>query len=190
MLLFDSYAPIFDVLTSLNLNILEEENAAVLNQHSEARYLPVRGSPERLEKLRELLKELLENEIDKEDMTDQGPRWHPESKLFYKREIPKVPERDVSGRRLHRRRTCTIKVERSGAQINREHTTHDRRKSVVEEEESPSKKNMTSKFAIHFTPGYWHSCNVKCIHYFTCILACINQFLTSVRAFNGVQLRK
>ncbi|GJQ78150.1 hypothetical protein Trydic_g2482 [Trypoxylus dichotomus] len=70
--------------------------ATMIHHDVEARYLPARGSPERLEKLRELLKEvsklyqfvqLLENEIEKEDFADQGPRWHPESKLFYKREV-------------------------------------------------------------------------------------------------------
>lgn len=43
---------------------------------------------DRLDKLRELLKELLETEIEKEEyQADAPPRWHPESKLFYKREV-------------------------------------------------------------------------------------------------------
>ncbi|KAK5638215.1 hypothetical protein RI129_012510 [Pyrocoelia pectoralis] len=55
----------------------------------EGRYLPTRGSNDRLDKLKELLKELLENQIEKEEYQQDGPpRWHPESKLFYKREVP------------------------------------------------------------------------------------------------------
>lgn len=54
---------------------------------SEARYLSTRGSADRIDKLKELLKELLETEIEKEDQGDAPPRWHPESKLFYKREV-------------------------------------------------------------------------------------------------------
>lgn len=55
----------------------------------EGRYLPTRGNNDRLDKLKELLKELLENEIEKEEFQPEGPpRWHPESKLFYKREVP------------------------------------------------------------------------------------------------------
>ncbi|KAK4878600.1 hypothetical protein RN001_011106 [Aquatica leii] len=55
----------------------------------EGRYLPTRSNTDRLDKLKELLKELLENQIEKEEYQQDGPpRWHPESKLFYKREIP------------------------------------------------------------------------------------------------------
>lgn len=55
----------------------------------EGRYLPTRANTDRLDKLKELLKELLETEIEKEEVQPEGPpRWHPESKLFYKREIP------------------------------------------------------------------------------------------------------
>lgn len=79
-----------------------------------ARYLPTRANGDRVDKLKELLKEvsrlykvdflenrkslicslcgpfqLLENEIEKEEyQADAPPRWHPESKLFYKREVP------------------------------------------------------------------------------------------------------
>ncbi|KAG5885665.1 hypothetical protein JTB14_001947 [Gonioctena quinquepunctata] len=65
---------------------------AVLSLDSgvEARYLPTRANGDRVDKLREMLKELLESEIEKEEMGDV-PRWHPESKLFYKREAPAVP---------------------------------------------------------------------------------------------------
>ncbi|XP_017777211.1 PREDICTED: uncharacterized protein LOC108563131 [Nicrophorus vespilloides] len=61
-----------------------------LSEVSEARYLPTRAKVDRLDKLRELLKELLESEIEKEEYQaqDAPPRWHPEQKLFYKREIP------------------------------------------------------------------------------------------------------
>lgn len=35
------------------------------------------------------IQKLLENEIEKEDyQPDAGPRWHPDRKLFYKREVP------------------------------------------------------------------------------------------------------
>ncbi|RZC37362.1 uncharacterized protein BDFB_001493 [Asbolus verrucosus] len=51
----------------------------------EARYLPTRSNGEKVDKIRELLKELLENELEE---YDPPPRWHPESKLFYKREAP------------------------------------------------------------------------------------------------------
>ncbi|XP_044763568.1 uncharacterized protein LOC123320327 [Coccinella septempunctata] len=57
---------------------------------SEARYLSTRASGDRVDKIRELLKELLETEIEKEDQGDAPPRWHPESKLFYKREAPQT----------------------------------------------------------------------------------------------------
>ncbi|KAJ8916075.1 hypothetical protein NQ315_010943 [Exocentrus adspersus] len=65
--------------------------AVIFDSHVEARYLPTRSNGDRIDKLRELLKEvskmyrLLENEIEKEEMSDV-PRWHPDSKLFYKRE--------------------------------------------------------------------------------------------------------
>uniref|UniRef100_A0A6P7G0K9 Uncharacterized protein LOC114332581 n=1 Tax=Diabrotica virgifera virgifera TaxID=50390 RepID=A0A6P7G0K9_DIAVI len=68
-----------------------------LRSQAEARYLPTRANGDRIEKLRELLKEvskvysLLESELEKEEMGDV-PRWHPESKLFYKREAPSEPE--------------------------------------------------------------------------------------------------
>nr|XP_022908376.1 uncharacterized protein LOC111419748 [Onthophagus taurus] len=52
----------------------------------EARYLPTRGNGDKLDKLRELLKELLETEIENNENYDSQPRWHPESRLFYKRE--------------------------------------------------------------------------------------------------------
>ncbi|XP_018564611.1 uncharacterized protein LOC108905984 [Anoplophora glabripennis] len=64
-------------------------SAILLDSQAEARYLPTRANGERVDKLRELLKELLESEIEKEEMGDV-PRWHPESKLFYKREAPEV----------------------------------------------------------------------------------------------------
>ncbi|XP_019877638.1 uncharacterized protein LOC109605489 [Aethina tumida] len=51
----------------------------------EARYLPTRSNGERIDKLKELLRELLENEIEKDELGDV-PRWHPESRTFYKRE--------------------------------------------------------------------------------------------------------
>ncbi|EFA05689.1 uncharacterized protein Proc [Tribolium castaneum] len=55
----------------------------------EGRYLPTRSNGDRIEKLRELLKDLFENEVEKEEyQADAPPRWHPESKLFYKREAP------------------------------------------------------------------------------------------------------
>ncbi|KAJ3651418.1 hypothetical protein Zmor_017462 [Zophobas morio] len=55
----------------------------------EARYLPTRSNSDRVDKLKELLKDLLESEIEKEEyQADAPPRWHPESKLFYKREVP------------------------------------------------------------------------------------------------------
>nr|CAI5831080.1 unnamed protein product [Callosobruchus analis] len=65
----------------------------LLESKVNARYLPTRGNGDRIDKLRELLKEvsrlywLLESEIEKEEMGD-APRWHPETKLFYKREAP------------------------------------------------------------------------------------------------------
>lgn len=51
----------------------------------EARYLPTRANGDRIDKLRELLKDLLESELDKEE--PDSPRWRPESKYFVKREI-------------------------------------------------------------------------------------------------------
>lgn len=63
---------------------------AVSLQETKARYLPPRGSGDRIDKLRELLKELLESEIEREDQ-DAPPRYHPENKLFYKREISHNP---------------------------------------------------------------------------------------------------
>ncbi|CAH1118388.1 unnamed protein product [Phaedon cochleariae] len=71
----------------------------LLNDGVQARMLPTRSNGDRVDKLREMLKEvskvysLLESEIEKEEMGDV-PRWHPESKLFYKREAPasKAPE--------------------------------------------------------------------------------------------------
>ncbi|KAJ8981862.1 hypothetical protein NQ317_008209 [Molorchus minor] len=67
--------------------------ALLLDTQVEARYLPTRSNNDRIDKLRELLKELLESEIEKEEMGDV-PRWHPESKLFYKREakVPEIPK--------------------------------------------------------------------------------------------------
>ncbi|CAG9861229.1 unnamed protein product [Phyllotreta striolata] len=68
--------------------------AIALDSSVEGRYLPTRANGDRIEKLRELLKEvskvysLLESELEKEEMGDV-PRWHPESKLFYKREAIK-----------------------------------------------------------------------------------------------------
>ncbi|KAL3271436.1 hypothetical protein HHI36_021922 [Cryptolaemus montrouzieri] len=61
-----------------------------ITETSEARYLTARASGDKIDKLRELLKELLETEIEKEDQGDAPPRWHPESKLFYKREVPEI----------------------------------------------------------------------------------------------------
>ncbi|XP_044260703.1 uncharacterized protein LOC123008767 [Tribolium madens] len=62
---------------------------ATLAVQSEGRYLPTRSNGDRIEKLRELLKDLFENEVEKEEyQADAPPRWHPESKLFYKREAP------------------------------------------------------------------------------------------------------
>lgn len=62
--------------------------AVVLPPSTSARYLPTRSNNDRLDKLRELLKELLENEIEKEEyQPDAPPRWHADRKLFYKREI-------------------------------------------------------------------------------------------------------
>ncbi|XP_031331430.1 uncharacterized protein LOC116162048 [Photinus pyralis] len=75
----------FALLAAL-LAILMSGNVA------EGRYLPTRGNSDRLDKLKELLKELLENQIEKEEYQQDGPpRWHPESKLFYKREVPNKP---------------------------------------------------------------------------------------------------
>ncbi|CAH1381675.1 hypothetical protein MTP99_005619 [Tenebrio molitor] len=55
----------------------------------EARYLPTRSNGDRVDKLRELLKDLLQSEIEKEEYQADAPqRWHPENKLFYKREAP------------------------------------------------------------------------------------------------------
>ncbi|XP_074041823.1 uncharacterized protein isoform X1 [Leptinotarsa decemlineata] len=71
----------------------------LLDASVEARYLPTRANGDRVDKLREMLKEvsnvysLLESEIEKEEMGDV-PRWHPESKLFYKREAP-TPKADT-----------------------------------------------------------------------------------------------
>ncbi|KAJ8956113.1 hypothetical protein NQ318_016567 [Aromia moschata] len=72
--------------------------ALILDSQVEARYLPTRANGDRIDKLRELLTEvskiyrLLESEIEKEERGDV-PRWHPESKLFYKREAdaPQAP---------------------------------------------------------------------------------------------------
>ncbi|XP_063930521.1 uncharacterized protein LOC135142696 [Zophobas morio] len=55
----------------------------------EARYLPTRSNGDRVDKLKELLKDLLENEIAREEyQADAPPRWHLDSRLLYKREVP------------------------------------------------------------------------------------------------------
>lgn len=51
---------------------------------AEARYLPTRSNGDRIDKLRELLKDLLESELEKDEA--EPPRWRPENKYF-KREV-------------------------------------------------------------------------------------------------------
>nr|QGA72571.1 proctolin [Rhynchophorus ferrugineus] len=64
---------------------------ALISQHqTEARYLPTRSNGDRIDKLRELLKDLLESELEKED--PEVARWRPESKVYFKREAVPAPE--------------------------------------------------------------------------------------------------
>ncbi|KAH1018114.1 uncharacterized protein LOC109540012 [Dendroctonus ponderosae] len=60
--------------------------AALVSEYRvEARYLPTRSNGDRIDKLRELLKDLLESEIDKEESETQ--KWRPDIKYFVKRDV-------------------------------------------------------------------------------------------------------
>ncbi|XP_030754990.1 uncharacterized protein LOC115881588 [Sitophilus oryzae] len=57
---------------------------ALSRHETEARYLPTRSNGDRIDKLRELLKDLLETELEKEDA--EVTRYRPDSKIYFKRE--------------------------------------------------------------------------------------------------------
>ncbi|CAG9770775.1 unnamed protein product [Ceutorhynchus assimilis] len=57
----------------------------LISEHTtHARYLPTRSNGDRIDKLRELLKDLLESELEKEETDTQ--RWRPDSKYLVKRD--------------------------------------------------------------------------------------------------------
>ncbi|XP_069702941.1 uncharacterized protein Proc [Periplaneta americana] len=51
---------------------------------TEARYLPTRSQDDRLDRLRELLRDLLESEIEKSNVNNY------ERRMLYKREVPMI----------------------------------------------------------------------------------------------------
>ncbi|XP_060533710.1 uncharacterized protein LOC132706397 [Cylas formicarius] len=61
----------------------------------EGRYLPTRSNGDKIDKIRELLKDILESEMEKDE--PDPPRWRPESKFLYKRDvkIDDAPARNV-----------------------------------------------------------------------------------------------